>query len=813
MKSKFDFRKYLVYIVAAVIFVAMTLVYCAPALNGKKVSAGDNVSARSAVHESVQYHKDTGDYTWWTGSMFSGMPNYQIGGGHSSSEMLLRPFNAILHKGYDSAVWAVLLYFFCFFVLMRAFEVEKKTAIVGAIATALSSYFFVIIAAGHNTKTAAIALVSVVLAGMQYTFRGKYAPGFILSALFTAVGFSVHPQMAYYLFMMMGVLWLARLVEAIREKKLKPFGISTGIFVAAVLIGFGCGSANTMANSEYVRETMRGGHSDLAKTEAKAPAKGLDIDYATQWSYGIDESLSFLIPGFKGGANSVDVGADSQLCRDMVRKGVPRKQAAEFCSGAPMYWGDQPFTAGNVYAGAIVCFLFVLGLFIVKGPVKWALLISTLFSFALAWGSNFMPLTEFFFKYFPLYSKFRAVSSILIVAEIAMPLLGFMAVKQVLEDREKTVKPLLISAAITGGICLVFALFGASIYDFTAASDAQWAASLDWLYPSILGQRAEILRSDSWRSFLFIALAALVLWLYARNFLSNIKPGVREAALAAILGVLVVADMWPVDKRYFNDSNFVSAKQDAGVFAMQPWEKAIADDTDPNFRVMNLTVNTFNDARTSYYYKSVGGYSAAKLRRYQDLIDRHLGRGNMEVVNMLNTKYLIVKGDDGQPKPVYNPDAFGNAWFVGKVHEAGSADEECRALSKIDLRSEAVCSSDFFAGLSNPAPGIAPDAEVELTSYAPNRLEYKSRSSRPGVIVFSEIYYPHGWKASIDGAPAGHFRADYTLRALEVPAGEHSISFVFEPDSIRRGNVLATVCIILMYVLSALAIAIQLKRR
>lgn len=789
-------KKFGVYIVAAAVFVAIACIYCAPQFQGKRVFAGDNISGESAVHECVQYTKDTGRHSWWTGSMFCGMPNYQIGGGKYKSSVLLSPLKKIAHKGHSNAAWVFIIYFFCFYIVLRSFEVDRFLSIAGAIAMGLSSYFIVIIAAGHNGKTSTIALMSVVLAGLYLLLKGKYGLGAVFCSLFTALGFSTHPQMAYYMFLLMGMVWLCYGVDAVRKKQLKAFGLATAIFVGSVGLGVGTGCSNVFANSEYAAETMRGGHSDLVKEGGEKSDGGLDIEYATQWSYGIDETMSFIIPAFKGGANSYPLGKDSDLYKKLVKKGVPARSAAEFCASAPMYWGDQPFTAGNVYMGAVVCLLFVLGLIVVQGPLKWALLIATVLSTMLAWGHNFMWLTELFFKYFPMYDKFRAVSSILIVAEIAMPLLGFVALKEMFSDRlsqKEKLKAIYTSAGITAGICLFFALAAPALFDFTASGDQQWKDQLSWLYPDILASREALLRSDALRSAIFILLGAAALYFAVKGKLPAI-------AFAVVLGVLVLADMWPVDKRYFNDSCFVPDSSTRQAFAMQPYEKELSQDKDPDFRVLNLTTNTFNDARTSYYNKSLGGYSAAKLRRYQDIIDRHLSKMNMKVINMLNAKYIITPDEQGKPAVYANPEAMGNAWFVDSVLAVADANAESDALNTEDLAKVAVVGPEFASEAAGEAAAQG-QRSVKLLSYAPDRLEYSYSADSPSTLVFSEIYYPYGWKASIDGAPATHFRADYILRAMKVPAGEHNICFVFDPDSVRKGDAIAFVCIILMYLL------------
>lgn len=797
------FGKYGAYILAAILFIAAAFVYCSPLLKGKELYAGDIQNYLGASQESRQYHQDTGDYTFWTGSMFCGMPNYQVGGNHYSSDSLLSPLNKLTgHNGNPARM--LILYLVCFFVMLRCFGINKWLSIAGAFAITLSSYFLVIIPAGHFTKVTTIALCGVLIGGYKLVFSGKYFSGAVLTMIFTALAFKPHPQMFYYFCMLIGVLWICEAVNKIKNKEWKDLGLATGIFLLSLLIGVGTGSANVFANAEYASETMRGRHSDLVSASEEVPSKGLDIEYATQWSYGIDETMTFLIPGFKGGANAVDVGKNSILYKDLVDKGIPSRSAADFCKSAPMYWGDQPFTAGNVYMGAIICFLFVLGLMIVKGPYKWGLLVATLFSVALAWGHNCLWLTEFFFRHFPMYNKFRAVSSILVVAEVAVPLLGFLALKEIIEGavkKEKLIKSIYVSAGITGGICLFFALFGGALFSFTCEGDAAIIQQIpDWLYASICDQRAALLRSDSLRSALFIAAAALTVWIYAKG---KLKTGV----LAAVLGVLIVLDMWPVDRRYFNDSSFVSKKSNGtAAFVMNDYEKAILQDPG-YFRVYNLTTSTFNDSRTSYYLNSIGGYSAAKLRRYNDLINEHLSKASLPVLSMLNAKYFIVPGSNGTPVVQTNPCAQGNAWFIDKLTVVNNANEESAALGRIDLTHEAVLDKSFEQFATNTHPAIPDGASVRLTSHTPKEMYYSYSTSKPGTIVFSEIYYPYGWKASIDGEPVEHYRVNYVLRALNVPAGEHSIHFIFDPDSVHKGNALAVVSIIIMYLITLAVIA------
>ena len=806
MKSFFE--KYGAVLLAVILAFVLAFTYCKPVLSGKVLQSNDNINAICNSAECVRYTAETGDYSWWTGAVFSGMPNYQMGGGSYKAEAMVGPIRNFLHRGSVEPAWILVFYFLAFFILMSSFGVNPWISISGAIAVALSSYFIIIIGAGHVTKTIALTYVPLVAAGLYLIYRKRYILGSVFVVFFTCIGYSIHPQMSYYIFMMIGLLFLAELAIHAKEKRWKDFALATVIFVASLGIGLGTGTANIFANKEYAEQTMRGGHSDLTteSEDANAPAqKGLDIDYATQWSYGIDETFSFLIPGFKGGSSNYGLDKSSHTYKTAVALGVPPRSAQEFVKSLPLYWGDQPFTAGNVYMGAIVCFLFLLGCLIVKGPYKWALLASTLFSVLLAWGSNFMWLTELFFYHFPLYNKFRAVSSILVVAEIAMPLLGFLALKALMDSsvpKEEARKKILVAGGVTAGLCLFFALFGKSLYSFTAPSDTMLLAQLpETLVEAIRADRAALLTGDAWRSFAFIAAAAALVYFYNEKKL-NLAP------LAIGLGALILVDMWPVDKRYFNDQFFVTPTTQKANFDKQPWEEIILQDSDPHFRIMNRTTNTFNESRSSYYLKSIGGYHAAKLRRYQDLIDEHLNPMHMPVIGMLNAKYIIAPGEEGQPQVWLNQYALGNAWFVDSLIIADGAREESDALNEIDLTHMAVLDKSFADYVSDSNPGIAPDAEVHLTAYTPKQLDYDYSTSQPGTIVFSEIYYPYGWKASIDGEPVDHYRVNYTLRALNVPAGEHHITFLFDPDSVRKGDRIASICVIIMYLLLAGALIV-----
>ncbi len=808
-------------LLAIIIFAVVACVYMSPVLDGKIIATSDGVQGRAAVHEAVEYYEQTGSRTWWTGSMFSGMPNYQIGGGRYLKDFWLKPVKDVLLWGHRNVIAIVLLYCLGFFALLRSMKVDKWLSIVGALAIAFSSYFFIIIGANHHSKTSTLALMSAVVAGFYLIFHGHRKTGIVLTLLCSAIGFFPHPQMSYYMCFIIGAFWVAELCLTITSKAWKAFGISTFLFAAAFGIGLGTGTAAIFSNLEYAEETMRGGHSDLEKSnDEENKTKGLDLDYATAWSYGIRESWTFLIPNYMGGSSNYSLDKDSDLYKDMVSKGVPRKTAEQFCQSVPLYWGDQPFTAGPVYMGAIICLLFVLGLLIVKGPYKWCLLAVTLLSIALSWGNHWMGLTRFFFETVPMYNKFRAVSSILVIAEVTMPLLGFLALKRITEVKmlalkaaedsaeryngSAEIKILLRNVHIAAGVvvALLFIAFVTTSGFMGSHDEGMFSQLPDWLVDGIVAERAAMFKADVYRSLGFVLVTATVVYFYVKSYKFR-----STGILAIILGALILLDMWPVDKRYMNDSMFAKGNTFEQAFNMQPWEKQILDsDKDPNFRVLNLAANTFNDARTSYRMKSIGGYSAAKLRRYQDLIDQHLSKMHWPVLNMLNAKYVIYQDQQsGQTLAQLNPDAMGNAWFVDTLRVVPTANDECDGLMQYDLHHTAVVDQTFEGKLPKQVvDGIVvnvPDstATVQLTEYTPEYIEYDASCSLPGTVVFSEVYYPHGWKAIVDGKEVDHYRVNYLLRALNLDAGQHHIRFEFRPESVEKGNMLSMIFVVLLY--------------
>lgn len=776
---KIDWKKIAPYLVALVVFIGLALAYCSPILDGKVLQAGDVNNWKGAAHEAQEYYQQTGETSWWTNSMFGGMPTFQITG-HLPSNSLRVAIEKIAHAGMTGTMQPAGLlfaYFLGFFLMLICFGVNPWLSIAGGLAMGLSSYFLIIIPAGHITKAMAIGYLAPVIGGVYAIFRKRYWLGIPMVLLFSFLGIVCHPQMSYYIAMLIGVMAIAELYIHIQEKRWKDLGIGVAICLACLVLILGTKWSWMEMNNSYLKQTMRGGHSELTKQTQDQPAEGLDIKYATDWSYGKGETMTLLIPNWEGGASGYNVGKDSQLCKAMRSKGVDKRTAEQFCQSAPTYHGEKMFTSGAVYVGAIICFLFVLGLLIVPGPYKWALLFATLMSIFLAWGRNMMWLTEWFFYHFPMYNKFRAVESILVVAEITIPLLGFMGLQRIIEGKiewPKLRNSLFIAGGVTAGICLFAALFAGS-FDMTSSYDAQWKTQVpDWLYSMIIDQRVAMVKADAWRSLLFVAAGCALVYWYAWQQQKEAKPKYNYIFCAG-LAVLILADLVPVNKRFFNNDNFVKQKDSEAFFKIQPWEEQILQDKSLDYRVLNLNTNTFNDARTSYRLKSIGGYSAVKLRRYQDLIDEHISKMNWSVLNMLNTKYIVTR------QGVYpNPDAMGNAWFVNTIQFVPTPDDESAALNTLDLHNTAVADEQFRAVLTcKPQPNESD--EIVLTEYKPNALTYYANVANDRVAVFSEIYYPEGWHLYIDGQEQEIGRVNYILRAAVIPAGEHTVTMEFVP--------------------------------
>ena len=782
------------HLIVLLLFMSISFVYFSPLLEGKMLDMHDIKQWQGMSKEVVDFHEKTGENALWTNSMFSGMPAYQIA--TWSDANLIQYVVKVITLGMPRPASLLFLYLLGFYILLLSLKVDYRLAAVGAIAFAFSSYFFIIIQAGHMTKAHAIAYVPMVVAAVLYTYRGKMLLGGVLTALTVALEiYANHLQITYYLALMLLIIGLVQFVKDLKAKNLVDFAKRTGVLLVAALLASGTAFTNLAATMEYGKDSTRG-KSELT-TNLDNKTTGLDKDYATQWSYGIAETFTLLIPNFHGGASQGELTTESETYQAI--KSTPN--AKQLIKQLPLYWGDQPGVGGPTYAGAIVIFLFVLGLFFVKSEMRIWLVMATIMSIMLAWGKNFMGLTELFLDYFPGYNKFRAVSMILVIAEFTIPLLGFVALNKFLSsdklenEKEKSLK---LAFYIVGGITLLFALIPSLFFDFVGGQDASLEKN-GWPIDALQSDRAGLLSADAWRSFIFIALTFGTLWLFLKNQL-------QSKYVIFIVGVLVLADMWTVNKRYLNNDNFASKRKVEKPYQASQADQQILNDKDPNFRVFNQTVSTFNDASTSYFHKSIGGYHGAKLKRYQELIENHIAKGNMAVLNMLNTKYFI--SQQGQVQQ--NPGAMGNAWFVNNVNIVANADAEIAALNGFNPDSTAIVdirfSDQIIENLDNS------NATITLEEYKPNYLKYTSSSTKDGIAIFSEIYYDKGWNAYIDGELKPHFRADYVLRGMQIPEGNHLVEFKFEPSTYKTGETVALASSVTLLLLLAFVSFKELRK-
>lgn len=821
------FKRILPDIVVVILFAVISFAYFFPAaIEGRILSQHDSVASIGAGEEAKEYLERTGERTRWTNSIFGGMPTYQMSPSYDSTDTL-KGVEKLYHLYLPDYVWYVFVMLLGFYILLRAFDFSVWLAALGAVLWAFSSYFFIIIAAGHIWKFVTLAYIPPTIAGMVLAYRGKYLAGGLLTAVFVALQIlSNHVQMSYYFLFVMLFMAAAFGVSAYQKKEMPQFLKATGVLVFAGILGVCINLSNLYHTYEYSKETMRG-KSELVKPDTHNQTKsGLERDYITQWSYGIGETFSLLVPNVKGGA-SVPLAANEKA----MEKANPMYNS--IYSQIGQYWGEQPGTSGPVYVGAFVMFLFVLGLFIVKGPMKWALLGATVLSVLLSWGKNFMGFTDFFLDYIPMYDKFRAVSSILVIAEFTIPLLAILALKEVITRPQlikEQVKAFYISLGLTGGIALLFALlpdFFFPSYVSSAEMQALQGIPADQLAPLLANLeeiRKSIFTSDAWRSFFVILIGAVVLWMYG---MGKLKAKVMISGLI----VLCIADMWSVNKRYLYDDQFVEKVQQENSFKPTDTDKAILADKTLDFRVLNLAGNTFNENNTSYWHKSIGGYHAAKLRRYQEMIEEHISSemndvfkavsdagGDMTkvdpsgfpVLNMLNTRYFIFPLQGGQTMPMQNPYTMGNAWFVDEVQYVNNANEEIDALHHINPAKVAVIDKKFSEQVKQTA---VPDtmSSIKLTAYEPNGLKYEVDSKTGGTVVFSEIYYP-GWQAYIDGVEAPLGRANYILRAMNVPAGKHVVEFKFDPKSLHVTETVAFIALGVLALVLLLFIFMQVRR-
>lgn len=798
-------KKFLPDLIAILAFIVISFIYFFPAITEDRILfQHDTVAGAGAGQEAKEYYERTGERTRWTNALFGGMPTYQMSPSYDSTEPLTF-VQKVYHLFLPNYVWLTFIMMLGFYILLRAFGIPAWLAGLGGIIWGFSSYFFILIAAGHIWKFITLAYIPPTIAGIVLAYRKKYLLGGIITALFMAMQIlSNHVQMTYYFLFVILFMVGAFFEDAWRKKELPQFFKATGVLIVAGLIGVSINLSNLYHTYEYSKETMRG-KSELKYegAAAKQTSSGLNRDYITQWSYGIGETFSLLVPNVKGGA-SVPLSRNEKA----MEKANP--MYSSLYSQLTQYFGDQPMTSGPVYVGAFVLMLFILGCFIVKGPMKWALLGATIFSILLSWGKNFMGLTDFFIDYIPMYNKFRAVSSILVIAEFTIPLLAILTLKEILTKPEllkEKLKYIYISFGLTGGLALLFAiaprLFFPTYIPGNEMAALQNALPADQLSPIIANleeMRVHLFTSDAWRSFFIVTIGTLLLLAY------NAKK-LKATWTVAAIALLCLGDMWSVNKRYLYDEQFIPKSEQTATFRKTQTDELILQDPSLDYRVLNFAGNTFEENNTSYWHKSVGGYHAAKLRRYQEMIDHHIAKemqaayqevatagGQMDsvnaakfpVLNMLNTKYFIFPaGQQGQTVPIENPYTFGNAWFIDKIQYVNNANEEIDAIGQVDLQQTAIVDSKFKEALKGVNEGYKDSlSTIRLTSYEPNQLVYETSSPQDGIVVFSEIYYP-GWTATIDGKPADIARADYILRAMNVPAGKHTIEMRFDPQSLH----------------------------
>lgn len=822
-------KKCLPDVLAVLLFALLAFAYFFPAdTEGRILYRHDSSAGRGMGQEQTEYYQRTGERTRWTNSAFSGMPTYQIAPTYSSDSVITGVSKAY-HLWLPENVWYVFAYLLGFYILLRAFDFRQSLAALGSIIWAFSSYFFIIIAAGHIWKVMALAYLPPLIAGIVLAYRGKYLWGLIVTAIFTAFEILAnHVQMTYYYMFVMLFMVIAYLVDAVRTKTLPAFAKATGACLAGAVLGLCVNLPNLYHTWEYSKESMRG-KSELVKTNsANQTDSGLERDYITQWSYGIGETWTLLVPNTKGGA-SVPMSQSATAMEHADNTYLPVYQQIG------QYWGEQPGTSGPVYVGAFVLMLFILGLFIVKGPLKWALLAATVLSILLSWGHNFMWFTDLFIDYVPMYSKFRTVASILVIAEFTIPLLAMLALKKVIEEPEiltRKIKFVYLSFALTGGIALLFALMpGAFFSSFVSSSEMRALGQippeqLNPLLANLTEMRKAVFTADSWRSFVIIVIGTLLLLLYKAKKL-------RAAYVIGGITVLCLVDMWQVNKRYLNDSMFVEKSVREVPVQKTQTEEQILLDNSLDYRVLNLATNTFNENETSYYLKSIGGYHAAKLRRYQEMIEAYISpemnrlfpavveaQGDMTqvngdsifpVLNMLNAKYFILPLQSGQTVPMQNPYVYGNAWFVDKINYVDNANQEIDMVGKLSLRHEAVADRRFSDVLGESQKQDSTSV-VNITSYEPNKLTYDVNSAKGGVVVFSEIYYP-GWTATVDGVEVPVGRVNYILRAINVKPGSHKVELAFFPKSVTTTETVAYVAYGILALALLLLLSVEYRKR
>ncbi len=790
-------KDYLPHLIVLLLFVIVSLTYFNPVLQGKKIFQSDIVQYTGMAKQQNDYRKATGEETYWTNSAFGGMPTYQLGAKY--------PHNYI--KKLDLTIRFLprpadylFLYFISIYILFLVLKIDYKLAFLGALAFGFSTYLIIILGVGHNAKAHAIAYMPLVLSGIILTFRGKYLSGFLLTTVAMALELVAnHFQMTYYLMFLVLCVGVAYGIDAYKKKVLVHYFKSVALMFFGVLIAVGLNATNILATKEYADTSTRG-KSELTISpngNVKEAGGGLSYDYITEYSYGIKESFNLFIPRFMGGGTNEPLPEDGETIDALMKLGASPQEANELLMQLPVYWGDQPIVAAPAYIGAILIFLAVLALFLVKGRLKWWITAAFLLSLFLSWGKNFSLLTEFFIDYIPLYNKFRAVSSIQVIIELVIPVFAVIGLHQYFNgflNVEKRKKALLYAVGIVGGLALIFLLFKSALLDFASPYDQDLREQLGTpLVEAIRDDRAALFTADAIRSLVFVLLAAGVLWFF-------LKQKIKQTAAIAVLAVLIVIDLVGVDRRYVNNDDFVSAR-----VMNQPFQKNGADiqilKDEGHFRVYDITSNPFNSGRASYFHNALGGYHAAKPGRMQEIDDFYLAEGDIGILNMMNVRYIIGQGPSGAPVAQRNPYANGNAWFVENVIIAENADEELRLLDSLDTKRTVIVHKEFKEQV--PVEKIQRDstAIIELVSYKPDYLIYEASSKSPQLAIFSEVYYAKGWNAYINGEQANHIRANYTLRAITVPSGNNKIEFKFKPKVISTGSTISLASSVLLLLL------------
>ncbi len=791
-----------------VFFVLVALVYFYPVLQGKTIFQSDIQQYNGMAREQNDFREQQGEEPYWTNGAFGGMPTYQLGARYphhyvKDLDRLIR----FLPRPADY----LFLYFLGFYILLCCLKIDYRLAILGALAFGFSTYFIIILGVGHNAKAHAVGYLPILLGGILLVFRKQYLWGFLLTSVAMALEVAAnHYQMTYYFMIMVLVLGLVFLVDAIRNRTLAHYFSSVGILVAAVALGVGVNATSLLATKEYADWSTRGPSEITVNPDGseKEVSTGLSRDYITQYSYGITESLNLYVPRLYGGASSENLGAKSRTYEFLTEQGISRTRALDFASALPLYWGQQPGTAGPAYLGAVVLFLFLMALFLVKGKYKWWLVIASTLALMLSWGKNFPVLTDFMIDYFPLYNKFRAVSSIQVIVELCVPLLAILGLVRFFtnEDEAGNKRALKLSFIIALSVAALLLLIQGT-FSFTGLNDGTYERYFgEEVLSMIRRDREMVYRNDTIRSAVFVLLAALLMWLY-------LKEKLKPTLAIILLGILIAADLVTIDRRYVNQEQFVQKRQMKEPFRATAVDREILADT-TNFRVYDRTEG-LNGARTSNFYQSIGGYHAAKPAGMQDLFDFHIYNNNLAVLDMLNVKYLLGQDDQGEPTASFNPGACGNAWFVSRLVPVEDANTELLGLIDLDVRTEALVNTSRFPDAIPLEFQLDSTASIALTNYRPNHLTYQYEASGPQLAVFSEMYYANGWQAYIDGKANAHFRVNYVLRAMEVPAGRHRIEFRFEPEVIDRGSTitLASTGVLVLVLLGGIIYSLRLRKK